>query len=406
MKIHRLSAAAIRNAKLGFRCDGGGLYLQTTRSQRGTNRSWVFRFTRNGRTRDMGLGPLATVGVAQAREKARRCRELLLDGVDPIEDRKAKRTAIALEATKAKTFDECRDQYFREHRGKWRSPKHAHEWITSLQTYVTPVLGKLPVKDIDLALVIKALEPIWNIKPETSNRIRSRIETVLDFAKVSGWRSGDNPASWHLLGKRFASRMRLAPPRHFVALPYGQIGSFMGELRARQETSARALEFLILCTARTSEALGARCEEINLDERVWTIPASRMKGGREHRVPLSDAALAVLGPGHAAGGLVFPGSRRDRMADSVLHRLVRRMGYAVTVHGFRSTFRDWVAERTSFEVDVAEAALAHLVGNKTRAAYERGDKFEKRRRLMDAWGRFCTDTPAISGEVQPIRAVS
>jgi hypothetical protein len=254
VRTHRLSPGKVRHAKPGkLLNDGGGLLLQTTLGKDGRkNQSWLFRYSlpesvvsKNGnkrrRTRDMGLGPLVTISLHEARETARQLRQLRLQGVDPIEDRKARRAAAAIEAGKAKTFDECRNDYFREHRNKWRNPVHARDWLASLQRYVTPVFGKLPVKDIDLGLVIKALEPIWNQKPETASRVRSRVEAVIDFARVSGLRAGDNPARWDLLSKRFASRALLAPVKHHPALPWQAIPEFMGELRRRPESSARAV---------------------------------------------------------------------------------------------------------------------------------------------------------------------
>jgi integrase len=395
--------------------DGGNLYLQVTKGKSGKlRRSWIFRFTprrpKGGprqRARDMGIGGLDTLGLAEAREKAKACRALVLENIDPIEHRKAKVAAAVLEASKAKTFDQCRDAYFREHSAKWKNQKHRNEWMATLTSYASPVFGKMPVKDVDLPLVIRALEPIWAAKPETASRTRGRIEAVLDWAAVSGLRTGDNPARWDLLSKRFASRSQLFPIKHHPALPYDEIGAFVSKLRTYPEVSARALEFVILTAARSGEALGATWDEIDLQAKVWTIPGERMKAGKEHRVPLSAPALVVLKRMHEArqGDYVFPGGNRrsTRSSGMSLNMLLRRMGHGdITVHGFRSTFRDWVGERTSFEGDAAEAALAHAVGDKTRAAYERGDKFEKRRHLMDAWAAFCSGRAAA--KVTPLRS--
>ena len=418
MQIHRLSAAKVRNAKPGLHADGGGLYLQVTCGKDRVSRSWLFRYSLpeiiisasgklHRRTRDAGLGPTATVSLSEAREKARQLRQQRLDGIDPIEHRKAQRLAAALDVAKSMSFDECRDAYFQHHRGKWRAVKHAALWRNSLETYVTPVLGRLPVKDIDLGLIIRTLEPIWTAKPETASRIRGRVEAILDWAAVSGFRSTDNPARWALLSKRFASRTQLAPVKHFAALPYAEIGAFMARLRTLDGTAARALEFAILTCGRSNEVLGARWDEIDLSARTWTVPATRMKSRREHRVPLSDTALNVLEQQRAVlqSEYIFPGAQRATLNPSTLNRLVvERLGRTgLTIHGFRSSFRDWAAERTSFDVDTAEAALAHQIGDKVRAAYERGDKFEKRRRLMDAWADYCARAVAADSVV-PIRA--
>ena len=406
--FQRLSLVKVKNAKAGMWSDGGGLYLQcTSRTDGKLRKSWIFRYASGGRERQMGLGSIAIIGLAEAREKATECRRLHLAGVDPIEHRKAARMQAALDAAKALTFDECRDAYIKAHAAGWRNPKHRQQWQNTLKTYCSPVFGKVSVQAIDVALVMKALEPIWTAKPETASRLRGRIEAILNWAKVRGLRTGENPARWrghldHLL----PARNKVRKVEHHAALPYEQVGAFMIQLRERDGIAARALEFAILTAARTNEVIGARWDEIDFAAKVWTVPKSRMKAGREHRVPLSDAVLTIL---QAMRSLrqdqyVFAGDRRSILSNMALLMTLRRMGRGdVTAHGFRSTFRTWAAERTGFPREVVEAALAHTTGNKVEAAYQRGDMFEKRRRLMHAWGQFCADAPG-AGEIVPLRS--
>ncbi len=311
------------------------------------------------------------------------------------------------------------------HRASWKNPVHARQWPATLESYVYPVLGALPVQAVDAGLVMQVLEPIWAAKPETASRVRGRIESILDYAAARGWRESENPARWRghfdkLLpapskAKR-AVRQTTGPEEHHAALPYAEIAAFLAELRRQPGMAARALEFLILTAARTGEVIGARWEEFDLTAKVWTIPADRMKAGKEHRVPLSDAALAIVAelakerrgdPGSEAGkGFVFAGGVAGRpLSNMAMLVLLRRMKRDdLTVHGFRSTFRDWAAERTGFPAEVAEMALAHTVADAVERAYRRGDLFEKRRQLMDAWAMFCTTSPAAGGQVLPIRA--
>jgi integrase len=332
--------------------------------------------------------------LAQARRQASKFRELVASGVDPIERRKADRTAARIAVAKALTFDDCRDAYIEAHEKAWRNPKHRQQWLNTLRTYATPVFGKLPVQAVDTGLVMKVLGPIWNTKPETASRVRGRVEVILDWAKVSEYRSGENPARWrghldHLL----PAKSKVRKVEHHPALPYAQIGAFMASLREQPMGAARALEFLILTATRTGETIGASWEEIDLETRIWMIPAGRMKVTREHRVPLSAAAAAVLKEMRELrqNDFVFPGARQGRpLSEMALLMLLRRMGYGhITVHGFRSTFRDWAAERTNFPREVAEMALAHAIPDAVEAAYRRGDLFDKRRKLMDAWAAYC-----------------
>jgi integrase len=405
-KIHRLSAVKVANIKQrGMYADGGGLYLQV--SENG-GRSWIFRFKQNGRARDMGLGSLTSVSLATAREMAAECRRTRLTGVDPIEVRRTDRREAQLAAARSMTFDQCRDAFIEAHKSAWRNAKHRAQWTNSLATYVGPVFGAMPIQRVDVALVMKVLEPIWSTKPETASRVRGRIERVLDWAKVRGFRQGENPARWRgHLDALLPARGKVRKVKHHAALPYDQIGAFMAALRTREAVAARALEFMILTAARTGEVLGARRDEIDFQAKMWVVPPRRMKSGREHRVPLSRAAISVLKDMQARhqDDLLFPGDRRGKqLSNMAMLMMLRRMDRAdLTAHGFRSTFRDWAAECTNFPAEVAEAALAHVVGDKVEAAYRRGDLFEKRRRLMDAWAAYCQATRNNDGRVVSLK---
>jgi integrase len=408
--VGKLSAAAVKNAtRRGYYSDGGGLYLQVGA---GGSKSWVFRYKAAGKLHEMGLGALHTVGLAEARTKARQNRGHRLDGLDPLAVKSATRLQAKLDAAKTMTFAACAEGYINAHRAAWRNEKHRDQWPNTLATYVNPVFGGLPVQAIDTALVMKAIEPVWNEKPETASRVRGRIEAILDWATARGYRAGENPARWRghldkLLPKpskaKAAARRENGRGEHHAALPYREIGAFMVELRQQQGVGARALEFAILTAARTGEVIGAPWDEINMAERLWAVPADRMKGGREHRVPLSDAALAILKEMAKVreGNFVFPGGRAGQpLSNMAMLMAQRRMGRGdLTAHGFRSSFRDWAAERTGFPAEVAEMALAHTVGDKVEAAYRRGDLFQKRRQIMDAWAKFCATAPAAGGKV-------
>jgi len=384
----------------GYYGDGGGLFLQVSKYG---SKSWVFRFKANGRLREMGLGSLDTYGLAEARERARDCRKLRDEGKDPIEERRVARVAEKLDAAKAMTFEACVAAYIAAHRAGWRNGKHRDQWSSTLATYVNPIFGALPVQAIDTTLVMKAVEPIWNEKPETASRVRGRIEAILDWATARGFRAGENPARWRgHLDKLLPKKTKVRRIEHHAALPYREIAAFVAELRSQEGIAARALEFAILTAARTGEVIGALWGELDLADRLWTIPAERMKADKEHRVPLSDAAIAILEDLQRVrqGDYVFPGGRAGRpISNMAMTMTLRRMGRGeLTVHGFRSSFRDWAAERTGFPAEVAEMALAHAVSDKVEAAYRRGDLFQKRRQLMDAWARYCA-TPAPAGKV-------
>jgi integrase len=402
--IAKLTAVAVARAqRRGYYGDGGGLFLQVSISGA---KSWVFRFKEGGKLREMGLGPLHTIGLADARQRAQECRRLRLDGRDPIEARRAERMQGKLDAARAMTFKACAERYIAAHKAGWRNAKHAAQWTATLDTYVYPFFGALPVQSVDVGLVMKAVEPIWAEKPETASRVRGRIEAVLDWATARQYRVGDNPARWRgHLDALLPARAKVRRVEHHAALPYAEIGGFMAVLGRHEGVAARALEFAILTAARTGEVIGARWDEIDLPDKLWTIPADRMKGGREHRVPLAPGALTIVERMAAirSGEFVFPGGKADRpLSNMAFLMLLRRMGRGeLTAHGFRSSFRDWVAERTNFPAEVAEMVLAHAVGDKVEAAYRRGDLFQKRRALAEAWAKFCT-APSGSAKVIPI----
>jgi integrase len=386
----KLSALKVRNLTAPGRYgDGGGLWLQVRGAER---RSWLFRYKRQSRAHWMGLGPFEDVTLAEARELAREARRVLLKGDDPMEQRRSDRSARA-----GVSFREVADLYIKSHESTWRNATHRAQWRSTLETYAFPVFGDRPAAEITVGDVMKVLDPIWREKPETASRLRGRIESVLDYATARGWRTGDNPARWRgHLANLLPARSKVARVEHHAALPWCEAGAFMADLRGQKGIGAAALEFAILTAARTGEVIGARWGELDLAERIWTVPAERMKAHREHRVPLTEAALAVLrrmAPGRPGqgDGTVFPGAKGGRpLSNMSLAAVLKRMGRgALTVHGFRSTFRDWVAEATEYPREVAEAALAHTLRDKVEAAYRRGDLFEKRRRMMEDWAAFC-----------------
>jgi integrase len=407
-RIEKLTALAVARLKEpGYYGDGAGLYLQVSKS--GT-KSWIFRFTFGGKQREMGLGALHTVTLANARESARQHRLTIRDGKDPLEARIADRLDAALERARAMSFDDCAAAYIGAHRGGWKNAKHAAQWESTLATYARPVIGALPVADVDTALVVKVLEPIWQSKTETATRLRGRIESILDWATVSKFRVGENPARWRgHLDNLLADPGKMARVVHHAALPWHEIGAFMADLRQRQGVAARAVEFGILTAARSGEVRGARWSEIDLDSALWTVPATRMKGGREHRVPLSNTALAVLRAMPRVDDIVFPGQKHASMlSDMSLTAVLRRMDRGdITMHGFRSTFRDWCAESVanSFPREVCEHALAHSLPDKVEAAYRRGDLIEKRKVLMQVWADYCATLPH-SATVAQLRGAS
>jgi integrase len=393
--------------------DGDNLYLDI--SVTGA-KSWTFRYQLNRHRRDMGVGPYPVVSLAEARERAQDARKLMREGIDPIEHRRAQQAAQRLAESRAKTFRELAEDYIARNEAGWRNAKHRQQWRHTLRDYVYPVIGDLPIAAVDTNFVMQILDPIWGAKPETASRVRGRIERIIDYAIVRGFRDGPNPAQWrgglaHILPPR--SRVRRVV--HHAALPIDEMPEFMAALRAREGVSARCFEFLILTAARTGEALGATWREIDFAQATWTVPAARMKAGRAHRIPLSKPAIHILESVSPMGAMrdgrpipampVFPGMHRALpLSNMALAMVLRRMKRDdLTAHGCRSVFRDWAAERTSFPRDVVEMALAHAVENRVEAAYFRSDLFEKRRALMEGWAKFCL-TPT-GDTVVPLRAV-
>ena len=381
-KLHKLTARAVEG-KLdpGRHADGGNLYLNVSKSGA---RSWVFMFKAAGRQREMGLGSKSEVPLARARELAAEARQALAAGLDPL---RARHTAVV------KTFGECADAYVEAMKPGWRNPKHAAQWSMTLTTYAEPI-RKTPVADVDTTAVLDVLQKLWARTPETAERLRGRIENVLDAAKAQGLRSGENPARWRgHLDQLLPKRQRLKRGHH-TALPFANVAGLMKRLQELSGLSALALQLTVLTAARSGEVLGALWPEFDLEAAVWTVPPDRMKAGREHRVPLSTAAIEVLHKLHEArtDGFVFPGAKRGTsLSNTVMLMTLRRLKVDVTVHGFRSSFRDWAAEATIFPHEVCEMALAHTIANKAEAAYRRGDLFEKRRSLMQAWAEYCAE---------------
>jgi integrase len=381
-----------------------GLYLQVGPTG---GKSWGLRFERDGRERWLGLGPLSVVDLKMARDRARAARLLLLDGIDPIDHRKAEKAKRAAATAKLFLFREAVELFFNQHEAKWRNRKHRTQFTNTLRQYAFPVLGDMAVAEIDTPAVLRAVEPIWMAKTETASRVRGRIESVLDWCTVRGYRTGDNPARWtgHL-SEVLPARGEIKKTVHHPAMPHAEVPGFMAELRKREGVAARALEFVILTAARTGEVIGARWSEVDLGGKIWTVPAGRMKGGKEHRVPLSDRAVELLRalPAEDGNDFVFMGSRPGTgLSNTTLTQVLKRMNHdGITVHGFRSTFRDWASETTNFPNHVVEMALAHAIGDKVEAAYRRGDLAVKRRKLAEAWSGFCASPPPF-GAVLPMR---
>jgi integrase len=404
--VNRLTPARVRSIdRPGLHGDGLSLYLQVAG---GGSKSWIFRYRRRGQTHDLGLGPAHTVSLAEARNKALKLRKQLINGQDPLADRRNARA----NRPEAITFTECAHRYIRAHQSGWKGTgRSAEQWASSLTIDAFPVIGKLPVQEIDTGLVMRVLDPIWSVKPVAANRLRTRIEAVLAWATARGYRTGDNPAVWrnhleNLLPR--PSRVRSAVPH--PAIPLDEIPAFLTALRGRRGVSARCAEFTLLTAVRTKEATGARWEEIDLATGTWTIPGSRMKAGAVHRVPLSAEAVAVLehmsGNGH--GEFIFPGAKAGRpLSDAAMRMLLRLVGRAdVTMHGCRAAFSTWAAERTNYPPEIAELALSHKVGTAVSRVYRRTDLYDRRRRLMEEWGHFCS-TPLAepAGELVAIDAV-
>ena len=405
---NQLTALGVQNAKPGSHVDGQGLRLvvKTTGA-----RFWVFRYSLRGKTRDLGLGDAGPDGVklADARDEAAVLRLKIKAGIDPLEEREKEAAEEAAKAQAEKvagiTFKAAAEAHLAANAESWRNPKHRTQWPNTLRDYVYPIMGDIPVADIETSHVLAVLEPIWKTKPETANRVRGRIAAVLTSAKARGQRTGENPAAWRgHLQMILPARAKLTRGHH-EAMPYGEVPAFMGQLREAKATAAKALEFAILTAARTGEVLGMAWTEVDLDAGVWTVPADRMKAGRPHRVSLSSRARAILAEMKEAGGTyVFPAPRKGQLSNMALAMVLRRMGRSETVHGFRSAFRDWGSEQTGYSNEILEMALAHTIGNKAEAAYRRGDLLERRGRLMEDWATYCAgEVSASGGNVTPLR---
>lgn len=410
---NRLTAKFVERIALpGTYADGGGLFLQVQERKDGsTARSWVVRFrSQTGRTREMGLGALDLVPLADARTKALDARRSAASGADPIEERKALRAKLRSDDAPLMTFEQCAKIYIDAHKGSWKNESHREQWSATLKKYAYPVFGEKPVREIDQAGVFKVLDPIWSTKTETASRLRGRIEAILDWAKVRGYREGENPARWKgHMAKAFPARTKIQPIQHHPALPYKELPEFMAKLLAIESIGAKAFAFCILNVTRTSETLKAERPEFDVNDRTWIIPPQRMKAHKEHRIPLSDASMTLF---QAVSQLsdpdckyLFESTKKAGQPLSnmtFLTMLKRTQREDLTAHGFRSTFRDWAAEMTSYPREVAELALAHAIGDKVEAAYRRGDLLEKRRNLMNEWAAFAlskTPPELISSKV-------
>lgn len=417
MARQKLTDRMVKQArKPGVLIDGGGLRLRVSANPKTgeLRKSWVLRLTvKGGPVREVGLGSADLLPLQGAREQARAMLQGARDGIDPLAARASARAEKAAEAARAMSFKQCAETYIAAHRATWKNAKHAAQWPATLEAYVYPVFGDAPVGAVDQAMVMKVLDPIWATKTETASRVRGRIETVLDWAAVRGFRRGENPARWRgHLERALPPRSKTQKVKHHAALPYQELPAFMAELAAVEGLSARALELCILTATRSSETLEARWAEIDLAEAVWTIPPARMKAGKVHRVPLSPEAVALLRALTASkragakneSDFVFPSAKPGRpLSNMAMLMTLRRMQRPdITAHGFRSSFRDWAGERTAFAREVAEAALAHAIGDATERAYARGDLLDKRRRLMETWAGFCT-SPVAVGEVVVLR---
>lgn len=402
LEVNRITAAGVHAVG-----NVAGLLLHV--SETGA-RSWLLRTTVGSKRREIGLGAFPETRLAQAIEKARELKVAIAGGVDPVAEKQAAKQRLKAEQLKMQTFEQCAKAFMASRKAEWRNPKHAAQWGATLEQYAYPIIGSLSVADVDTSHVTAVLEPIWTSKTETAVRLRGRIEMVLNWAKVKKLRTGENPAAWRgHLDQVLAKPSRVAKKGNFASLEYQQTPAFMTRLRQADGMGARALEFAILCASRSGEVRGAKWSEIDLAAGLWTIPGDRMKAGKAHRVALSADAVKLLKslPRLAGDGpdsdLVFWSSRSGVLSDMTLTAVLKRMGVAVTAHGFRSTFRTWAAERTAFPREVCEAALAHVNGDKVEATYQRSDLFEKRRELMAQWAKFLANPVAVvGGDVVPL----
>ena len=407
--INKLSTLKVKNLKgKGWYADGAGLYLQISTSG---SKSWVYRYQINGKQKWQGLGAVTKANTLEvARKAAAASKQLVKDKIDPIEHKNQQAIDNQIKGTRTVTFKECATLYIESHKDGWKNAKHVSQWKNTLNTYAYPVIGHLPVQQIDIDLVLKVIQPIWRTKTETASRVRQRIENILDWATVMKYRQGDNPALWRgRLDKILPKRNKVQKPIHFPAMDYRELPEYFRSLRQKETIASKALAFIILTASRSGEARAVTYSELDLDASVWIIPADRMKAGREHRIPLSNEALAVIdemgvhkpeGNDHVFTGLIAGG----HVSDGTILKLMKSTHPALTVHGFRSTFRDWCAEQTNYPREVAEAALAHSLKDKVEAAYRRTDLFDKRRLLMNSWEDYCLYGKATA-KVVPINKV-
>ena len=406
-----LSARRVQTEKRpGYHCDGTGLYLQV--SATGT-KAWIFRFKSpvTGKQREMGLGPVGVLSLAKARERAIECRQQRLAGLDPIEQRNAGRRVQQLEQARAITFKQAAEQCIESKKHEWKNAKHAQQWVNTLTTHAFPTIGKLSISAVETGLVLKVLNPLWVTKPETASRLRQRMEVIWDWCKARGYVTGENPARLRgHLDMLLAKTSKVKRVKHHPALPYKQVNTFITDLRKQKGCAPLALEFLVLTAARTGEVIGAKWGEIDLQAKLWTVPADRMKAGKEHRVPLCNRAVEILTSiksERAAGGFVFPGWKAGTgLSNGAMLVLMKKKFGECTPHGFRSTFRDWAADEAhGFQGDTIEQALAHAIKNQTEAAYRRSDQLDRRRDLMNAWAKYVeTDQSKSTGKVIPLKA--
>lgn len=402
----KLNSLSIQRAqKPGLYGDGNGLYLQVST---GLTKSWIFRYSFSGKARAMGLGSLNLVSLSDARREALDAKRKLLSGIDPITERNLKRVQLLHEEARMRSFSYCAEEYIAGHSPGWSNPKHVSQWKNTIRTYALPLIGDLFVSKVDTSDILKVLEPIWLTKNETARRLRGRLEKILGWAAVHGFRSSDNPARWSgHLENLLSSSSTVRKRTHFKALPVNEMGNFMKRLREWPGRSARALEFCILTTTRTNETLKAKWSEFDLGEQIWTIPANRMKARKEHRVPLTSRMVEILLEMRSLSLREFvfesPKKRGFHLSNMSLLKLLRDMRVSVTTHGFRSTFVDWASERTTFAREVVEMQLAHTIPNKVEAAYRRGDLYLKRRALLNTWEEFC-NSEAFPGTFAQIRS--
>jgi integrase len=393
---NKLTSRTVETKKVqGYYADGGNLYLRITET---LTKGWVFIYVKGGKRTEMGLGSIPNVTLEEARQKANELRKQIANGIEPLVEKRQQENERKLQIAKAMTFKQCAESYINAHKAGWKNPKHLQQWQNTLTQYAFPLLGDLDVKTIDTALITKCLEPIWLTKNETAGRVRGRIESILDWATARKFRTGENPARWRgHLDKLLAKPSKIQQTEHHSALPYAEINGFIQQLRTHDGIAAKCLEFTILTATRTGETIGATWAEIDLQAKVWTVPAERMKAKREHRVPLTSQALIILNEMAAIrfNDYVFPSNKKGLSNMAMLTLLKRMERTDITVHGFRSAFRDWAAELTAYPNEVVEMALAHTIKNQVEAAYRRGDLLEKRAGLMDSWAKYC-NTPRLN----------